>query len=242
MSEPEWISHRGLDEDCMENTQQAFRAARDAGFRHLETDLRSTRDGRLLLHHDPDLKRTAGQPTPLSELSLDEAMKVRYRDGQSILTFEDFAEQFNQARWILDIKPEQGERTLLALKDWAERNRCHNWLIDHARFLMWNTRQRQLLETIFPGARLLADEKECRRAGLAILGGLPGLGRIRAECTYSLPPRFLGRSLFSPAILNHYHRHGARFLAYLPERQEDIEQALRSGADEILINGRPLER
>ncbi|TVP54676.1 MAG: hypothetical protein EA349_10920 [Halomonadaceae bacterium] len=240
MSEPEWISHRGLDEDCTENSRNAFRAARDVGFNHLETDLRSTRDGRLILHHDPDLRRTAGHRAPVSALSLDEATQVQYRDGQRILTFEDFAEHFNDARWILDIKPEQGERTILALKDWAQRNRCEDWLIAHARFLVWQPKQRMLLEKTFPGAHLLADEKECRRAGLAILSGLPQLGGIHPQRTYSLPPRFFGRSLFSPQILEQYHRKGARFLAYLPETREDIERAILSGADEILINGRPL--
>lgn len=240
MSKPEWISHRGLDERYTENSRHAFDAARDAGFRHLETDLRSTRDGHLLLHHDADLRRTAGQSASLNDLSVDEARSVRYPDGQGILTFDDFAEHYHDNRWILDIKPEQGERTIRALNAWAEKHRCKDWLIRNARFLLWHAGQRRLLERLFPGAHILADERECRRAGLSILCGLPGLARIRPECTYSLPPRFFGRNLFSRKILQHYHRQGARFLAYLPERREDMERAVESGADELLINGRPL--
>ncbi|MDX1587475.1 MAG: glycerophosphodiester phosphodiesterase family protein [Oleiphilaceae bacterium] len=242
MNNPEWISHRGLDEHYTENSRHAFDAARDAGFRHLETDLRSTRDGHLLLHHDRDLYRTTGHRASLSDLSMDDARQVRYTDGQGILTFDDFAEHFHDNRWILDIKPEAGERTIKALNDWAEKNRCKEWLTRNARFLLWDPRQRQLLLRYFPSAHILADEKQCRRAGLSILMGLPGLARIRPEMTYALPPRFMGRDLFNNRILRHYHRKGARFLAYLPERREDIERAVESGADEVLINGRPLNR
>lgn len=53
-----WISHRGLHQRHVENSLHAFEAAAEAGFHTLETDLRTTRDGLIVLHHDPALIRT----------------------------------------------------------------------------------------------------------------------------------------------------------------------------------------
>lgn len=234
-----WISHRGLDEHYTENTESAFEAALDAGFEHLETDLRSTADGGLVLHHDASLGRTAGRPGRVENITFNEFRQVRYRDGQPGLTLERFMERFSGPRWILDIKPEQALRTIRSLKQWAERHGKLQWILNNTRFLLWRQQDERYLEQMMPGARTLAGAGECRRAGVSILLGLPLLGRIREARTYSLPPRFLGRSLYRPHITGHYHGRSAHLLAYLPEKTRDMENALAAGADEILINGRP---
>ena len=236
-----WISHRGLDEHYTENTRNAFEAAMDAGFQHLETDLRTTADGQLVLHHDPDLQCTAGRPARIEDLTRGDLAQVRYKDGQSPLLFEEFADRFDDARWILDIKPETAAATLYQLWRWARETGNYDWLIHNARFLMWDPGHEQLLRNYFPEATTMANASECHRAGMSILAGLPILGRIRQNRTYSLPPRFLGRFLYKPEILGQYHRKKASLLAYLPEKQKDIERALEAGADEVLINGRPLK-
>ena len=234
-----WISHRGLDEHYTENTEAAFDAALDAGFEHLETDLRSTADGGLVLHHDPRLNRTAGKPGRIETLSLSEFRQVRYLDGQPGLTLERFMERFERARWILDIKPEHALRTLKSLAQWARETGKLDWLVHNTRFLVWRTQDEIALRTLMPGAQTLAGARECQRAGASILLGLPLLGRIREARTYSLPPRFMGRNLYDPRITAHYHGRKAHLLAYLPEKIRDMENALMAGADEILINGRP---
>ncbi|MFH2204734.1 MAG: glycerophosphodiester phosphodiesterase family protein [Elusimicrobiota bacterium] len=53
-------AHRGASGDRPENTLAAFRRALEQGCRAFECDVRQTKDGELVLSHDPDLKRTAG--------------------------------------------------------------------------------------------------------------------------------------------------------------------------------------
>ncbi|MHC4405787.1 MAG: glycerophosphodiester phosphodiesterase family protein, partial [Planctomycetota bacterium] len=66
MQKPHWISHRGYCGDgAVENSAAAFAAARAVGFRHVETDLRITADGRLVLAHDPSWSRLGGPDTPI---------------------------------------------------------------------------------------------------------------------------------------------------------------------------------
>lgn len=239
MSEIIWISHRGLHTQHTENSLLAFRAAVDHGFTHLETDLRCTRDGHLVLHHDPHMKRTTGRAAVLGKMTLKEFRQARLHDGQPPALFEEFTERFDRQAWILDIKPDQAVRTLSLLHDWARRHQRQDWLLAHARFLLWRPAHYALLQQYFPGAVTMADRGECRRAGLSVLFGLGGFGNIREHRTYSIPPSYMGHRLFRRSIVQAYQKHGGRVLAFLPEREADVWHAQECGAQEILINGRP---
>jgi glycerophosphoryl diester phosphodiesterase len=79
------LSHRGYHQHVSENTLEAFAAAVDLGVDGIETDLRLTADGALVLIHDrltPDgrlvsevtheeLCRLVGHDVPLAETALD---------------------------------------------------------------------------------------------------------------------------------------------------------------------------
>jgi len=52
--------HRGAKGEAPENTIAGARHAVERGVRHLEIDLRLSRDGKLIVLHDDSLKRTAG--------------------------------------------------------------------------------------------------------------------------------------------------------------------------------------
>lgn len=54
------VAHRGASLDAPENTLAAFRLAIEQEADALETDLRLTQDGRIVLLHDAGTKRTAG--------------------------------------------------------------------------------------------------------------------------------------------------------------------------------------
>ncbi|MED5389969.1 MAG: glycerophosphodiester phosphodiesterase family protein [Pseudomonadota bacterium] len=235
-----WISHRGLHQRHVENSLHAFEAAAEAGFHTLETDLRSTLDGQIVLHHDPTLIRTAGHDAIIEQLDAEQCQRLRLRDGQPLLTFDTFARTFTGQQWILDIKPESAERTLNALRDWASHQQKGDWLCRQARFLLWDPAHTRLLRERFPAAITMAPQPECRRAGLSLLMGLTSLAAIRHGRTYSLPPVFHGLPLFRRSLVDAYHRLGGRVLAFLPEGPAQQQQALRSGVDEILSNSPPL--
>jgi glycerophosphoryl diester phosphodiesterase len=64
------IAHRGASAHAPENTIAAFEAAIGLGAFAIETDLRLTRDGHLVCHHDVDLQRIAGIGLPIAEVDL----------------------------------------------------------------------------------------------------------------------------------------------------------------------------
>jgi len=69
-------AHKGDNKNHPENTMAAFRAALDAGVDMIETDIRTTRDGVLVLMHDRTALRTAGVDREISEMTLEEVKQL----------------------------------------------------------------------------------------------------------------------------------------------------------------------
>ena len=64
--------HRGACRDYPENTMAAFRAALDMGVDQIETDVRMTVDGELVLVHDESVERTTDGMGKVRDFTLEE--------------------------------------------------------------------------------------------------------------------------------------------------------------------------
>ena len=231
-----WISHRGVTERAVENTPVAFQDAVAAGFDTLETDLRSTRDGVLVLAHDDEMAHIAKSNRRISETDYDEIETIPLRDGQRILRFEEFVDEFAGQRWLLDIKPETSVQVIDLLAGRMQDRAFASMLRERARFLFWSEREQRYGQTRLSGVRCTARQSESYRAGIASFLGLPWLGGIEAGKTYGLTATFKGLNLFTPRVFDAYHSRGAQVLAYLPESGREIERALWAGADEVILD------
>ena len=68
----EWVAHRGESFLAPENTMAAFNLAWKLGADAVEFDVHLTRDGKLAVSHDKDLKRITGQRVVIAESTLAE--------------------------------------------------------------------------------------------------------------------------------------------------------------------------
>ncbi len=84
---PPWVvAHRGASGDCLENTVAACRLAVAAGAPMLEVDVQLAADGELVVFHDWDLRRLAGDLRVVERLSSHELAAVELSlptDGQA---------------------------------------------------------------------------------------------------------------------------------------------------------------
>jgi len=69
-------AHRGHARAAPENTLSAMRKAIESGADYAEMDVQLTADGKVVLLHDSDLKRVAGDPRRLEEVSFDEVRRL----------------------------------------------------------------------------------------------------------------------------------------------------------------------
>lgn len=90
-------AHRGLSTFAPENTMSAFRAARDAGFACIETDVQFTSDRVLVLLHDSSIDRTSDGSGNVIDMTYDDLLAYDFGSwfssefaGEKIPTFEEY--------------------------------------------------------------------------------------------------------------------------------------------------------
>ncbi|MBQ9083995.1 MAG: hypothetical protein IJY28_10975 [Clostridia bacterium] len=85
-------AHRGWRARYPENTMAAFRAALELGTDQIETDVRVTRDGALVLIHDDTVDRTTNGHGKVCELTLAELKALDAGNGERIPTLDELME------------------------------------------------------------------------------------------------------------------------------------------------------
>ena len=110
----EAIAHRGGDLAGTENTLEAFQAAVDLGYRHLETDVHATRDGVLVAFHDTTLDRVTDSSGAIAQRTIAEVRSARVlargtpavasSPGATIPLFDEVVASFPEVRLTVDIK------------------------------------------------------------------------------------------------------------------------------------------
>jgi glycerophosphoryl diester phosphodiesterase len=107
------IAHRGgvVENKFPDNSPAAFRAAVERGYWGIEVDIRESKDGVLVMQHDPDLKLNFGDPRQIIDLTWEELSRLRTKVGnQPLWRFEDVVQAARAAgvKLMLDSKAPHG--------------------------------------------------------------------------------------------------------------------------------------
>jgi glycerophosphoryl diester phosphodiesterase len=89
-AQPEVIAHRGASREKIENTLPAFLRAAELGADAIELDVHATRNGIVVVHHDPVPKGTPEDPAlggvPIASLTLKELRRISLAPNTGIPT------------------------------------------------------------------------------------------------------------------------------------------------------------
>lgn len=85
---PRLIAHRGFTLLAPENSLISFKEAAKRGYWAIETDVRMTKDGKLVCCHDASLERTYQISALVEELTYEEIKKFHIRMGNKVESYE----------------------------------------------------------------------------------------------------------------------------------------------------------
>ncbi len=83
------IGHRGARACEPENTLRSFKKALDLGVDAVELDVRKTKDNRIIVIHDADVKRTTNGEGSVSSLTLEKIKSFNIEKDEKIPTLEE---------------------------------------------------------------------------------------------------------------------------------------------------------
>ena len=116
--------HRGDASNYVENTLEAFKSAKSLGYHYIETDLRETKDGKVITFHDKNLKRITGSNVAINRSNLSDIRMRRLPKNESIPTLDELLEELPDSFFNLDLKvPNMEEKVLKKIKSHNAQDR-----------------------------------------------------------------------------------------------------------------------
>lgn len=117
------LAHRGFSLDGLENSMAAFSAARDLGFRYVETDAHGTSDGIAVALHDATLDRTTDGTGRVDDLPWRVVRTARIGGREPVPLLEDVLGTWPALRVNIDVKSASGVAPVAAA---IERTASHD--------------------------------------------------------------------------------------------------------------------
>jgi glycerophosphoryl diester phosphodiesterase len=207
------FAHRGNAAGQTENTLASFRAVVDLGFRYVETDVRTTRDGKLVVFHDQTLKRIAGVDRAVGEMAYTEL------EGLSVPLLTDVLESFPDTRFNVDMKDWPSVEALAGVI--AATNSIDRLCV--ASFS--SARLRRVRRLAGPALCTGAGVAEIARFVLGWPGPLPGTAAIQ-----------IPRSLVRPSLVRRARRRGLKYHVWTLNDRASMLAAVHAGVDGIMTD------
>lgn len=234
-------AHRGGPEAATENSPAAFAAAVALGYRFLETDVRPTRDGVAVVHHDATLDRTTDLSGPVRARSWAEVRRATFPVGGSPLRLEELLDTFPESYVNVDVKESAVVApTLDAVRRTGAWHRVCVTSFSTARLAAVRRATPSWVETAAGPREVVAH-----RIGLT---GSPSLvprrrsGIPRLPHRLQVPHRLRGRSLVDAAFVRRAHARGLAVDVWTVNDPADMERLLDLEVDGIMTDAPTLLR
>ena len=220
----ELVAHRGAKRERPENTLAAFARALELGADAFELDVHATRDGVVVVHHDP-IPRAPGaggeRARPIAECSARDLTSFRV-GGEPIPTLESVLElAAGRARVYVEIKGSGIEREVVGVIG-ASRTECAIHSFDHAAV-----------------GRVRALAPEIPRGLLFEHAGQDMLAALIEHDARDLWPHV---PLVDAALVDRVHRLGRRVVVWTVNTSTDAARLASLGVDALCGDDVPLLR
>ena len=219
------IAHRGASGYAPENTRAAFALAIEMGADRIETDVRRTSDGALVLVHDGTVARTTDGHGPVADHTLAELRALDagswYGDdfaGERILTLDELIDEFgSRLPLVLEIKVGLATAALVdAIRTEGIGERVHVTSFDWAALLAARSLDPDVtcgfLSPVFDVDLI----RRCARRGFAQI--CPHVDTLTAE------------------LVGEAHAAGLVVRAYGVTKREQVDRLFATGADGATVN------
>ena len=215
-------AHRGASHYCPENTMLSFYTGVYMGANGIETDVRKTKDGVLVLYHDDTLKAKTGADGSVSDYTFEELKKLRVTRGDfsdSIVAFEDFLAHFCDfdLTFAIEIKEEHIEKEI------AELIRRYGM-------------EEKVVITSFEFSNLEKMHVVAPELRLGYLTSKTGDGlaeKMKANGIFEICPK---SNLIDEAFVEKWHGDGFNVRAWGIKNLDDMKRVYDAGADGMTVN------
>lgn len=228
------IAHRGAPAYAPENTPASFLKALEIGVDGIEFDIRLTRDGEVVVIHDPTLDRTTDLSGTVAELSLEE---IRRADAGIRFSPEYRGQRVPMLREALELIPRETlvfveikavEASLPAAKIASQMNRSDQ--VVFISFLPEALKAVQHTGSDFHTALLM------ERSIVAHSAAEDARAMLSKARSLGTPALGVYWRIAVPEFIDEVHRQGGSVWVWAVDDPQDIRRLARDGVDGIASN------
>lgn len=230
---PVVLAHRGGGNEEPENSIVAFERIRDKGFRFIETDVHATRDGVVVVFHDPVLDRVTDASGLIKNHTWRELSQIHDRSGNPILRLDNVLEHFPDTVFNIDAKANSVVRPLIATLK-------RSGAVERVSLASFSEARLKVLRHQLPGVRsslgtaAIAHLVLAARGHASLAHGVPGPKRgveaVQVPVSYG-PVRIL-----TPAFINLAHERGMAVHAWTINDEATMNELLDMGVDALITD------
>jgi glycerophosphoryl diester phosphodiesterase len=243
--QPRLFGHRGNSFDYPENTLPAFADALTSGTPYLELDIRTCKDGQVVVIHDETLLRTCGVNRPVTDLSLtdlqncDAGATFTPDDGQTyphrgrgikVPTLEEVFHAFPEALFNIEIKQQMPAMETALLELIQRTGKTARVLLAAENDTVMN-RLRPLCKTLEIPTSFSYGELVTFFAWLQSGGREDYHPPAQA---LQIPETYEGKSLVTPQTVAAAHALGLEMHVWTVNETSDMERLLSMGVDGLM--------
>ncbi len=227
----------------MESSLAAFRRAAAEGYHYLETDVRATRDGVVVVIHDAALDRTTDSSGEIEKLNWAAVRTARVGGREPICLLTDLLEELPGVRLNIDVKADSAVAPVLDLL-----RRTRGW--DRVCLASFSEARLQRLRRA-AGPRLLTSMGAASAIALRLRSVSLSRDRVLSRDSVrrsermpirgrlaQLPVRMCAVRVVDRALVRYAHHHGLEVHAWTVDRAVEMQALLALGVDG-LITDRP---
>jgi glycerophosphoryl diester phosphodiesterase len=221
------FAHRGGALEAPENTAASFSHALSLGYRYLETDVRATSDGVVVVSHDPVLDRVSDRTGVVAELPWAEVARARLAGSETVPRLDELLERWPDARWNIDAKDDAVIEPLVEVvrRAGAVDRVCLTSFYDH--------RIDRLRADLGPALCTSMGRRSLTRLRFDTLGR--GRGTYAAGAA-QIPVRFGVIPLVEPRFLAGARRAGVAVHVWTIDDEATMDHLLDLGVDGIMTD------
>lgn len=243
---PRVVAHRGDSGSFPENTLSAFESAVSMQVDVIETDVHISKDGHIVIWHDPTLDRNTDatgriEDHTLKELktfdagytfTVDDGKTFPFRNkGVRLATLAEALETFPTTRFNVDLKSKEPEIVdafidLIRKENAFDRVIGASFHLKNLQALRSKEKRIQTSLTTLEVVPLLAKQKL----------GLLSSKKQNDLTVFQVPPRQWGIEVVTPRFVEIMHKRGAIIQVWTINEKEEMKRLFDMGVDSVMTD------
>ena len=239
----EIIAHRAGAGEFPENSRTALKGMRDAGVIHIETDAQVTRDGVVILMHDPILDRTTDGSGLVGRSIWDDVLGLVDDSGERPLRFDEALADFPELVYSIDAKTRSVVVPLVrTIRLAGAQDRVHVTAFREGRLAFVRSLAPGIKTSLGMGAlaRLWLAGRTSGRLRRWLIRSVPG-PKSGVEALQA-PRTFRIFDVLTPGFVEVAHAKGIAVHAWTVNEPEVMEELFDMGVDGIITDEPTLAR